>query len=361
MTTHRKLQKANPADLNYFSGTSVVISDLDRCLKDLINPLYKSKENQDRLIKRMYALLDDWYRFTKECLKAGDIIADGGGILTNQTQYSSEKFLNNNPYCKLIPLYIQKLIDNDKESLMTTSTNTSNVVTMPKAAPVDTTAADIEWNKPFIEAIEKHLSEMNDIDVQDKAALKTASSQLKSLVRKWVDASYKSMLDIENDNRLKTDVAGVLAGQTIFSSPQYVELYDYSADVDAIIETVAAKHKAKVAGNEVAAHTMAEAISKAQDESSTNFEVPTGNGESVAVDKETGDVTIKKDGFVVRTAKAAYQGVTKFFKMILDKLKQFGAWVKSWFVSKEEPRVMSKEEADEYDAAVKAQEQALAS
>ena len=356
-----QLKRTNPADLNYYSGTSVIISDIDRCLRDLIKPINKGKEQQDRIIKHIYALLDDWYRITKQCLKAGDIVSDGAGILSNQTMYSSEKFLKANPYVKLIPLYIQKLIDNDEDPIMTTSTNTSNVVTMPKATPVDTTAADIEWNKPFIEAIEKHLSEMNEIDVQDKAAIKTAKSQLKSLVRKWVDASYKSILDIENDDRLKTDVAGVLAGKTIFSSPQYVELYDYSADVDAIIETVAAKHKTKVASNEVTAHTMAEAISKAQDESTTDFEVPTGDGESVAVNKKTGDVTIKKDGFVVRTAKAAYEGVKNFFKMILAKVKQFGAWVKSWFVSKEEPRVMTKEEADEYDAAVKAQEQALAS
>lgn len=357
----QQLKKTNPAELNYYSGTAVIISDIDRCLSDLIKPIYKSKENQDRLIKHIYALLDDWYRITKQCLKGGDIVSDGAGILTNQTMYGSEKFLKANPYTKLIPLYIQKLIDNDKESIMTTSTNASNVVTMPKAAPVDTTAADTEWNKPFIEAIENHLSAMNDIDVKDTAAIKTAKSQLKTHVRKWVDATYKSILDIENDARLKTDVSGVLAGKTIFSSPQYVELYDYSIEVDPIIESLSAKHKTKVANNEVATHTMAEAVAKAQDESSTNFEVPTGNGESVAVDKETGDVTIKKDGFVVRTAKAAYQGVKKFFLAILAKLKQFGAWVTSWFVSKDEPRVMSKEEADEYDAAVKAQEQALAS
>lgn len=345
-----QLKKSQQVKLTYYPAMTSLLSDIDRVLKDLVNPLYKSKENQDKLIAHMYKLIDDWYRITKQCLKSGDIVSDGSGILSNTTIYGTEKGLKANPYSKLIPLYIQKLIDNDEESIMTKSTDVSKDVVVPAEA----VNSDVEWNKPYISAIEEVLSKLNDVDIKDTSAVKTLNSQLKASVRKWVDATYKSIINVKDDNRLKTDVAGVLAGKTVFSSPEYIELYDNSAEVDAIIELVSKKHKEKLTGNEVAIHTMAEAIAKAQDESATEFEVDTGDGESVHVDKTTGDVSIKKDNVVVRTAKAAYQGVVKFFLAIFNKLKEFGSWIASWLPvgKKEEPIVMSKEEADAYDAKV---------
>lgn len=223
------------------------------------------------------------------------------------------------------------------------------------AIPVD---YNIAFHIPYMADIEKVLLRMND--AFDGEELLSLRSELGTKVRSWADAFYKSLHDLDNPNRVTVDKVGILTATTKYSQPELHAKFDNAHMVDKILAKVNEKYKKT--NTESSVHAMASALSGAQDEEVKSFEVPTAEGESVIVHKETGDVQAKKDGKVVAFFKGIYKGIKSFFTNIWKQMKRFGAWIKSWFVKTEaEDRIdVSPEEAKKMEQEAIAKAQAIA-
>lgn len=221
------------------------------------------------------------------------------------------------------------------------------------AIPVDINHA---FHIPYMTKIEGILLAMNDaLDAEELQPLRT---QLTHEVRLWTDAFYKSLHDLENPNRVTVDRIGLLTATTKYSQPEMHAKYDNAHLVDKIIAKVSEKYK-KTNNTESSVHAMATAISGAQDETKSEFTVPTNTDEEVHVDKTNGDITGKKGGKIVEFFKGMYKGVQKFFKNLFNQLKRFGAWIKSWFTGGDKDKVVvSPEEAKVMEEAAKVMEEA---
>lgn len=242
-----------------------------------------------------------------------------------------------------------------QQTVIAQAVNPEATVTETVAIPME---YDVAFHLPFYADIEKTLATMNDaFDGEELIALR---SELGIKVRAWADAFYKSLHDIENPVRIKVDKAGILTATTKYSQPELHAKYDNAHMVDKILAKVNEKYKKT--NTEASVHAMATAISGAQNEEFKSFEVPTAEGESVIVHKETGDVQAKKDGKVVAFFKGVYKGIKSFFTNIWKQMKRFGAWIKSWFVKTEaEDRIdVSPEEAKKMEQEAIAKAQAIA-
>ena len=185
-----------------------------------------------------------------------------------------------------------------QQTAIAQAVNPEPTVTETVAVPVE---YDVAFHLPFYAEIEKTLAAMNDaFDGEELIALR---SKLGLKVRAWADAFYKSLHDIENPVRVKVDKAGILTATTKYSQPELHAKYDNAHMVDKILAKVNEKYKKT--NTEASVHAMATAISGAQNEEVKSFEVPTAEGESVIVHKETGDVQAKKDGKLLHSLKVS--------------------------------------------------------
>ena len=235
------------------------------------------------------------------------------------------------------------------------ASSTVGMVTETVAIPVD---HNIAFHIPFMADIEKTLLKMND--AFDENELVSLRSELGNKVRAWAEAFYKSIHDLTNPNRVTIDKVGILVSTTKYSQPELHAKFDYAHMVDKILARVNDKYKKT--DTESSVHAMATALTGAQDESKTSFEVPTGSNESVVVHKETGNVEAKKDGKVVSLFKGIYKGVVAFFQNIWNGMKRFGAWIKSWFVktNPEDRKDVTPEQAKQMEAEAIAKAQQIA-
>lgn len=435
-------------NMTIFEAMNASLANIEQTLKHMKLPINQPPHAQEVLEKDLQDYLENLYTNVKKAVKSGNIVADPTGILSNEfilaTNATSKKAY---PHHVLLPVLIKKIIDNDKEPLMSrqttrqkaaaakatkvieqptvseivdtvTAAQEPNASTIEGLSELDANAAEViipehtqeklveqmtnqtpaapqvhieptvqtqvnavaaavaehtiavatetvaipvdvnhAFHIPYMTKIEGILSAMNDaLDAEELQPLRV---QLTHEVRAWTDAFYKSLHDLENPNRVTVDRVGLLTATTKYSQPDMHAKYDNAHLVDKIIAKVSEKYKKT--NTESSVHAMATAISGAQDESQRTFEVDTGNGESLVVNKDTNLITAKKDGKLVNIGKRIYGGIKNFFGNIWKGMKKFGNWIKSWFTGSDKEKVIvSPEEAKIMEAAAIARAEALA-
>ena len=193
---------------------------------------------------------------------------------------------------------------------------------------------------------------MNDKVEEDPEFIKL-KTQMQDVIRNWVNAYYKNIMQsaeqVEGITYITKDTYGILEGDHPFTSPDYFD-YDYVHLIGEMFTTSRKKFQ-NCNGQEVSVETGCKAILDLQDESKpiVNIDTNTEAKESIQVNKETGDVEVKKDNIVVRCGKAVYNGFLNFCSNIKNLWLRFWNWCKSWF-SKEEKVVISKEEYEALSA-----------
>lgn len=437
-------------DLTIFDAINASVMNMERTLSHMKAPINQAEHSQAGLEKDLSTYLQNLYDNVKKAIKAGNLIADPVGILTNEfilaTAPSAKKAY---PHHVLIPVLLSQIINQDKEPLDMAARNRNKKAQAPVAqvTPLEAIATNLEpiastkeglseldacpaeviipektqeiivetikeeikappavtieptaeiqlsqvaqsvghtpvaaaeiiqvpvdvniaFHIPYMTKVEGILTEMNN--ALDAEEVKPLRIQLTSTVREWTEAFYKSLHDLDNPNRVTVDKVGLLTSTTKYSQPDMHAKYDYANLVDKIIAKVSEKYK-NTDGKETTVHSMATALSGAQDTTSSTFTIPTvtsPDGEvlqSVTVNKVTNDLTshVKdvKGNIIVTACKGAYKGIQNFFKSMWKQMKRFGAWIKSWFTGKDEVKVIvTPEQALIMEAAAKARAEAL--
>lgn len=391
MATTAKRQKG--VELDIYSALRVYHNEVETILKSLIQPMNSAKTTQSELMTRLDKVITEWYNNVKLSINNGTLLNDPSGILSNETVFSTMKAKAKYAHAKALEQIIENLITADGDNIMANRTSNNRRTKATKAqepanllvteettevnytasvkeetntdAPVatveeakeivvETPVGDIKmelpvsFHTPYYDKINALLESLNGDNNEDE--IKSFKNRIKATVREWVDDFYTSLYDIDNPDRVK-DGEGILEGKTKYSSSIYLSQYDYAHLVDMYIEQINEKYKTtKTTNTEVPVHTMATALSAAQDDSQREFTVHTNEaeGEAITVNKDTGDVTVTKDNIVVAYAKKAYTGVINFFKKVWAKLKDFGNWIKERILGttdKEKQPVVTPEEA----------------
>lgn len=238
-----------------------------------------------------------------------------------------------------------------KQSLAEAVSEVSNI---PEPTPTvihNTTAENFQ--ELHLRNIENQLAIMNDVDSDDTEEYTKHKSVLKSLVRNWVDDFYKSALDVNNEKRVKEDKYGILDEKTIFSTPEYTTKYEFANLVDKFVSQVRSKYKKSV--GETTVDNLAKTIIDAQDDSKKEISLRSESApnEEVTLNKETGEVQVKKDNIIVHTAKVVWKGVTTVVNYIANKFKQAWNWIKSFLFGKGDRKVIQADDKEALEQARK--------
>lgn len=336
----------------------------------LNQPINSSKDSQATIKENLYKLLEDQLDLVLLGLKNKGIVNDPVGILENKHILANRKELKSST---ILPLLIKRLLKDKEDTIMARQTakqkadaankaNATNtnpetstpVIKVPTPKDESVVATDtavildfnIEFHQPYVLKVEDLLKDMNDKVEEDPEFIKL-KTQMQDVIRNWVNAYYKNIMQsaeqVEGVTYITKDTYGILEGDHPFTSPDYFD-YDYVHLVSEMF-TISRKKFQNANNQEVSVETGCKAILDLQDESKpiVNIDTNTEAKESIQVNKETGDVEVKKDNIVVRCGKAVYNGFLNFCSNIKNLWFRFWNWCKSWF-SKEEKVIISKEE-----------------
>lgn len=327
----KKSNTPKPQFMDLYSVLAVLHNDVEHTLDALKQPMNQNKVFQESLRKNLSEILNRWYKIVKDSINNGTITADPSGILINNTVFTRlKKSTDSFPHHHLVKAIVQKIIDEDQA--------------MTNQKPNLVTDVVPSFHTPYIASIESQLEKMNALTEEQE--IKDSKSVLKKLTRNWVDAFYKSVLDTDNPDSVKTD-EGILKNSTIFSTAEYTK-YDHADLVDQFI-TEFNKTKAKPIGtkNKTSMFAMASMIVNGHDDSVKEFGIVNdATGETVVVNKEDNTVHVLDSEGKVSLPKRAWAGFKHFLNSVKQMFIDFWNWIKGFFVKDQGERVIvSPEEA----------------
>ena len=418
MPAAKKPARVSQVTMDIYAAISSYHSLVESALNQLKQPINQTQHAKEMITKDLETTLREWYEAVKLSIKAKTIPNDPSGILTNDTIFTRlDATKKQYTHWVIVQALIEKIISEDKDNTMskntakdvkTVETNTqqtptvltdvdaskevvqqaaavanqttitpdvtttvsplAQAVTGASGSIVETVALHVatdknsEFHKPYMENIDKALAEL-DVNADDADAFTAGKIKLKGLVTEWVDAFYKAILDVEKgEDRLVTiDTVGILSATTVFSSPVYAQKYPDSHLVDKFI--LRASEKFKKTNTEAPVHNIAESLSAAANPEVKTFETTItndkGEKETLIVDKETKEITAKKDNIIIAGFKAVYGGFKRFFSNIFNQFKRLGAWIKSWFAGTPDQQRVSPEQAEAMEKQAKADAEAI--
>lgn len=109
--------------MNIFEALNASLANMEQTLKHMKLPINQTKHAQESLEADLKAYLHNLYYNIKKCIISGDIVADPVGLLSNNfslaNSASSKKAY---PHHVLLPVFIDQIIAEDKEPLMSRPT-----------------------------------------------------------------------------------------------------------------------------------------------------------------------------------------------------------------------------------------------
>lgn len=363
--------------MDIFTAIKTSILNIEFTLRMLKAPINDSEAKQLKLKEDLRLYLKDLYKNVKLSLNAGGLVQDPVGILDNNFLMSNNPIITQQyPHHILLKPLIQSIIDED--NTMSRKSNTNTPATTPaveQAQPVETkakaapkTAAkkpaapklsfNESFHKPYLDRLEEILKASTDLDDTDRDAIREVRKDLNDTTKEWVEEFYKHIINMELDENITADTVGIHTNTTMFSDPDTLLDYPMAKVINNRIASCIEALKSKSSKLEIAVWYLADVVLKAHDSSETIFELEytyTKDGkevkETLIVNKETKEVSVKVGEKLTCFGKI-YKGIKNILNWIYDKLVGFKDWVFGWFKKgkKEEPKVMSEEEADAADA-----------
>mgnify|MGYP003584308098 CR=1 FL=1 len=354
-------------------------------------PINRTQEAKNAIQENIYVMLTKQLDLILIGLDKRGIVSDPVGILENNYVLSNHPKL---PTSNVLPILIKRLLSerekdipmarltaaqkaaNAKKEAITKEAATANATVVETKTVTDTTVKpDVEtstvvtktpakevvldktvlaeaiqeeldqiaetdinysFHTPYIDKVTEVLSVMNN-QVESDPEFTANVGKLKNVVRTWINNFYQNIISSSNQDKtvsyITKDVHGILDGNTPFSDPIYLD-YDHAYLLEEIFITCQEKFKVEN-GKEVSVHTMAKGFIDLQDPSKpiVSLDTDTKGKESIVVDKENGNVAIKKDNIIVRIAKGAWTGFKNFCTNVKNMFVRFWNWVTSWFKS----------------------------
>lgn len=350
-------------------------------------PINRTQEAKNAIQENIYVMLTKQLDLILIGLDKRGIVSDPVGILENNYVLSNHPKL---PTSNVLPILIKRLLsEREKDITMsrptaaqkaatakkeaqakeTEAANATVVDTKPVTKPIvetptvvtKTPAKEVVLDKTVLaEAIQEELDQIAETDINysfhtpyiDKVTevLSVMNNQvesdpeftanvgkLKNVVRTWINNFYQNIISSSNQDKtvsyITKDVHGILDGNTPFSDPIYLQ-YDHAYLLEEIFITCQEKFKVEN-GKEVSVHTMAKGFIDLQDPSKpiVTMDTNTKEGETLTLDKNNNDVTLKKDNIIVRVAKSAWTGFKNFCSNVKNMFVRFWNWCTSWFKS----------------------------
>ena len=366
-------------------------------------PINRTQEAKNAIQENIYVMLTKQLDLILIGLDKRGIVSDPVGILENNYVLSNHPKL---PTSNVLPILIKRLLsEREKDITMsrptaaqkaaaakkeaqakeTEAANATVVDTKPVTKPIvetptvvtKTPAKEVVLDKtvlaeavqeeldqiaetdinysfhtPYIDKVTEVLSVMNN-QVESDPEFTANVGKLKNVVRTWINNFYQNIISSSNQDKtvsyITKDVHGILDGNTPFSDPIYLD-YDHAYLLEEIFITCQEKFKVEN-GKEVSVHTMAKGFIDLQDPNKpiVTLDTNTKEGESITLDKTTGDIIQKKDNIIVRIAKGAWKGFKNFCTNVKNMFVRFWNWVTSWFKS-EKKVIISEAEYKELQA-----------
>lgn len=380
MSSRRPGSEKVVKNMDIFTAMKASILNLEFTLRMLKAPINDSEAKQLKLKSDLKAYLKDLYTNVKIGIRSGSIMQDPVGILDNNFVMSVNPIITQQyPHHILLKPLIQSIIDEDTtmprkaaapktpvvENANTpeNTKETKNMTTNTTKAPAKKVTPPLSFNeafhKPYVDRLEEILKASTDLDEEDRDAIRAVRKDLNDTTKEWVETFYQNIINMELEENITADLVGLHTNTTMFSDPDTLLDYPMAKVINARITSCIEALKSKSSKLEVAVWYLADVVLKAYNNDEKVFELEytyknkEGKDvtETLIVNKETKEVSVKVGEKLTCFGKI-YQGIKNILNWIYDKLVGFKDWVFGWFKKgkKEEPKVMSEEEADAADA-----------
>lgn len=366
--SNSRTQAKNTA-LDTYAALGAYQGNITDLLERMKQPINQGEVIQKELQSALEEHTEEWYKGVVSLIERKLLVNDPTGILNQKTVFSTNLQVQKElPHWKLFHVLNGKVIQKyENQTVDSTATEvdpadldlTSQESPTQALPPVEATevATNIEnaiqslindedtseetimtntFNQAFHEAHHNKIIDLLEVtqDSVDDDVITASRKEIKEAVRTWFNEYYASLNDLDNPNRCTDDFGGLVSGKTIFSTPDMLNKFDDSTFVVKCVEQQRAKMAAG-AGREASPQNMAQTVIDQQDPTKKEVEMKLENGQTVVADKATGKTVVKdKDGFIIFHTKKAWRGLVSINDWIWNKLKAFGAWLKSLFCGK---------------------------